>query len=368
MPRRRCLFRTLFAISVTFAFVALATPSAAASVIISSCSNPTLIKGTAELAADLDCSATGGLISFLPNGVLKMNGFTTTRVTVLCRASFGGNNVSGRCRVVGPGTMVDGVVDCNGSVRIQDLTLTGGWVSGHKVDVRNSTLIGSLTTDTVVRGWGFPGARIKILGSDIVGGEVGVDSEVSVLVKDSTVRDSTGRANLSGGVVSREHRIKVKDSTISGHADNGLDGNSVKVSGSTITANGAAGLRSRRRSSSTKKAGLSIKKSSVTANGVGVLAEGEQCLDCGPVDARVSESIVTGNLFSGVQSEQGQVRVSGNTTVTGNGTDAECGVTVACADIMSREEPSISNLSSCDTSYVMSTGIPGESWGVCALD
>jgi hypothetical protein len=56
------------------------------------------------------------------------------------------------------------------------------------------------------------------------------------------------------------------------------------------------------------------------------------------------------------------------TMLSGNGLDATCGVTQACADVGSSTEPRLDASSVCGTSYVSGSGMPGSSWGICTLD
>jgi hypothetical protein len=63
------------------------------------------------------------------------------------------------------------------------------------------------------------------------------------------------------------------------------------------------------------------------------------------------------------------VRLSGS-SVLGNGTNASCGVTETCADLAACEQsvPELSTDSSCNHSYILESGFPGNDWAVCALD
>ena len=53
--------------------------------------------------------------------------------------------------------------------------------------------------------------------------------------------------------------------------------------------------------------------------------------------------------------------------VTGNGTDASCGVSRTCADLATALEPRLTN-TTCDHSYDTNSGFPGTDWNVCTLD
>ena len=57
-----------------------------------------------------------------------------------------------------------------------------------------------------------------------------------------------------------------------------------------------------------------------------------------------------------------------NTTATGNGTGDGCGMTRSCANLMTCRQPKLDSTSSCATSYVNGSGLPGSDWNVCAAD
>jgi hypothetical protein len=57
-----------------------------------------------------------------------------------------------------------------------------------------------------------------------------------------------------------------------------------------------------------------------------------------------------------------------DTIVASNANDAECGVTIACPDLSTCKSPKLLGSSSCGTSHVTDSGLPGTSWGVCASD
>jgi hypothetical protein len=146
--------------------------------------------------------------------------------------------------------------------------------------------------------------------------------------------------------------VKLRDSLITGVSGNGVNGGNVKVEDSIVSANGGAGVRATDRIGGV--AGRSVggkavvKNSEITGNGVfGVVAE-----------------ISTG---FGSCSDQIRAKIS-DSVVAGNGTDADCGTTLACADAAGCNRVRISGSTMCETSYDMTSGFPGTNWGVCALD
>ena len=101
-----------------------------------------------------------------------------------------------------------------------------------------------------------------------------------------------------------------------------------------------------------------------TGNGIGVASD---------KGIKLTDSSVTGNIEVGVQvGETGCKSVTPpllkNTPVTGNGTGLDCGTTVACADIESCRSPRLLLGSTCGTSHVLDSGLPGDDWGVCSAD
>lgn len=72
---------------------------------------------------------------------------------------------------------------------------------------------------------------------------------------------------------------------------------------------------------------------------------------------------------TGYYADECQVKLSG-TIVVGNGHGATCGVSETCADLATclGRAPSLLSGSSCDTSYILGSGFPGNSWAVCAAD
>ena len=138
-----------------------------------------------------------------------------------------------------------------------------------------------------------------------------------VKVLSSEITNNFGHGiHADGGV-----KISLKDTLVSGNALNGYIQKGafvpVKISGGSITDNGLSGIHH------TEVVG------------------GGRCT----IAAKISDS-----------------------TITGNGTDeAVCGVSETCSDVSSCRLPNMSSVT-CDTSYDTTSGFPGTSWGICALD
>ncbi len=106
-----------------------------------------------------------------------------------------------------------------------------------------------------------------------------------------------------------------------------------------------------------------VRDSTITSSQFGVVADRL---------VKVIRSTVTDNRTVGVasgnfQCDPGKV-VAIDSMLTGNGTDPTCDVTINCADVASCKRAPILRRSVCDTSYVLDSGIPGSTLGVCDLD
>jgi len=106
-----------------------------------------------------------------------------------------------------------------------------------------------------------------------------------------------------------------------------------------------------------------VRDSTITGSQFGIVADRL---------VKVIRSTVTDNRTVGVasgnfQCDPGKV-VAIDSTITGNGTDPLCGVTITCADIESCKREPILRRTVCDTSYKLDSGMPGNTLGVCMLD
>ncbi len=279
------MFRRIAVTTITF--FALAHPVSAQTP-ITTCGQEA--SGSAQLAADLDCTGLAGNAVTLHGGSLAMNGHTITGgdIGVYCDRP---------CSVVGPG-LVTGSKYFN---------VDGFGTSVHlkQVDVTNAGYLGLQCWKTCV-----------------------VDGPATMSGNGDAVAGS-GNTKIRGMVTITGNDIAVSVSNSHGTA-------TVFVSGSTITGNNR-GIWTQRR--------IKLVDTSVTNNGVTGLLAGEfRCPRNGVI------SLV-------------------RSTVTGNDTDPSCGTTNVCADIMTcGTPPRLDETSTCDHSYVNSSGNPGDSWHVCTLD
>jgi hypothetical protein len=388
---------TTFAIPL-LSFVSLSlSPAAYAQVAVSTCG--TSYQGNGYLATDLFCS--GPAVTIQGYGELDLRGhtITTDEVGVLFDAEKGLT-----CRVVssegmgyiaGPGPPGAPLVSSHGirvigdgSVRIDNVTISNFQNGIHLSGLDNATLTSAVIERSFVRegvsssGTGVRGAfHVLLDGSSIRDNEsTGVDAS-SVRATDSeVVRNgavgisvsalaklirTTVADNGSTGVSHGQYRpLKAVDCVFSGNGASGVTSTSRRMTllRCEVSGNGDRGVS---HSSGTTK----IKDSGITGNaGAGVYSNS-------PTSSRgckmvVARSTVTGNAGHGlvcgsVDRTRLSIRKSG---VTANGGVAECGTTIACADLASDELPRIKKGATCDTSYVLDSGIPGSSWSVCALD
>lgn len=172
--------------------------------------------------------------------------------------------------------------------------------------------------------------------------------------------NGTIRASDEVGIVA-DGTVFVDNVTFSDHVGSVLTGGRARVSNSIFTGNGIVNS-----GSSQGGKNLVIRDSTLTGNFVGIGAWQKM---------KIIDSTVTGNLRSGIDTTGGlaftnlkrtKIKVV-DSIVTGNGTDPECGTTLACADLISNTLPRLRR-STCDTSHVIGSGLPGNSWGICALD
>lgn len=313
-------------------FVLLASPVPAAVTEITTCGQ-NVESSSAVLVADMDCS--GGLGGLVVAGTLDLAGHTFIGGSHLITARKVTSSVPG-------GT----IIGTGGTFETQQSILARSIENVAMVDVALRD-VGSISNVTLtnLRHWShLRSIRISdstIMGSGTLPGEVGIYA---------SVRSTEGRIKLvrsnvfatdgypirfnAAGVVSTIGKLLVIDSTISGggRPDDFLlfGARSVRVVRSTVEGSSGRGIGSGAESA------CSVRNSTVTGHA-------EAGLYCGVARLRATSAV-------------------------GNGTDPECGVTMACADIKAFEGAHIDASSVCDRSYRMYSGIPGDDWDICTLD
>lgn len=208
-----------------------------------------------------------------------------------------------------------------------------------RLDLAGFTLTGNAAFDVVRCQVG----QCTVVGpGTVTGGADGVRSDRGARVEGGAI--VTG--NTDAGVRS-DGSAKVLDSTVSGNDGDGVRSSArATVLRSTVSGNSGDGVRANK--------SAAIKDSTVGGNdGNGIDSD---------LTAKAVRSNVTGNGMDGLK---GQRVVLANSTATGNGISAECGVTDDCADLASAVRPSVGGTSSCGTSRDTENG---GTWGVCAND
>jgi hypothetical protein len=229
--------------------------------------------------------------------------------------AFGSDPVEVTCRLFSDG---------NGAVHYflaDDLDCTGiqaaiQFSPGSRLDLRGHTLTGMVL-------WARGNVRFDGPGTITGSPADGIRHSTGVL----TVRNAVITGNPRFGIVSLAGKVKLQNVTVSG---NGIDGvaayRSVQARDSIVTGNARFGISSR-------------------PDGTNVEG-GAPCTETAKASIKLHA-----------------------TAVTGNGTGTECGTTAACADLATcGRSPQIVKASSCDTSYVLESGIPGDTLGVCTAD
>jgi hypothetical protein len=148
--------------------------------------------------------------------------------------------------------------------------------------------------------------------------------------------------------------------TITGSTGAGVQGLlGVKAREVTITGN-ATGIAAHRTPATAK---VYVRETSITGN----MFHG---IDT-DLRARLKDSSVTNNGLNGVNVPSlGNSKISvQSSTLSGNGSDPACGDTITCADLATcNKPPALNRDSTCETSYVLGSGFPGVSFGICSSD
>jgi hypothetical protein len=411
--------------SLALILLLLATPSFAA-INVDTCGQ--VVSGDAVLIGDLDCSAYVGNAVTLDSGRLDLGGFTLIGGDgdgVHCNGSCSvfSSALGGTVRdATGFGIIADGTdlrveniavrdnglggvlggaathddpritvldsqvsnnggfgVDCfnnGGTLRIENTIITGN-ASAGVVGLECGTTLANVTITG--NGQGFSGIYLRMTNSDVSGNTgrginaegFGFCSQGYLCPRRLRIEDSTVDDNGAEGIFARAGVFLLRSSVSGNGADGIFDSgsvfnpnrelcSSVLIRESAINGNTGSGLRSGGRSAK-------IDQSDVTGNGSSGVDGFDGCQ--GRVKVQVSNSTIDGNALYGVRADaldRCTVRAS-DCQITGNGTDADCGVTLTCADVASCSLPSVRD-TSCETSYDLGSGFPGTSWGVCSLD
>ena len=192
-----------------------------------------------------------------------------------------------------------------------------------------------------------PGGSLDLRGFTITGGEYGVFCNGSCAV--------FGGGTVTGAVedgIAALKTIKVDDVTSSNNGFTGVKGGKTAiVTNSVLTGNGRSGVQSLGR----------VKLINIISQGNAGAGTDSGLL------ARIIGSTLTGNALGGALSDRISARDS---SILDNASDPRCGVSLACADVMTSDvgkKPRLNNVD-CATSYKGGNTPPGETWGVCSDD
>jgi hypothetical protein len=224
------------------------------------------------------------------------------------------------------------------TVRLEDSSvvdnLNEGLFGATHASLRDSVISGNGTT-------GVEAESVEMLRSEVNdNGGPGIDGFIAKAYK---IRYSSVSGNAQGGILalSTAGRLVLLYSSIQDNGGHGVDGfRSVKLKESSVSGNSGAGIRH------------------------------DTTLSNVRLRMRVAASTVTGNGTFGVLQFGGDhsLALQRAAVVSGNATNVDCGVTMACADVGSATLPKVSSSATCQTSHVHDSGIPGDSWGVCTND
>ena len=344
-----------------------------------------VVIGGGYLTGDLDCSATNDVAVRLDGRSLDLRGFTLHGSTsfisaIVCTRSckvhstepggiVSGGGISGapegggsvRLRVSNvivdspPGT-AGGVETSKGNVMIEDSVISNsggtGVFASRTVSISNSSVSGH-------GGVGVYGDRVKVKNSSIIGNQSDGVRGGKVSVKDSLVS-----ANTLQGIKGRE-RTFVKDSVVELNGTHGVAGSGVGFNGGNIKVFSSEILNNGEHGIFTDRPTLTVTGSTISGNWL------DGIHDSTLHKLKVTTSAVTNNGRSGIYLPWCRGARITDSTLTGNATDgAYCGTTATCADLSAcgSTPPVFVGSVTCDTSYDVESGFPGNSLGVCSLD
>lgn len=238
-----------------------------------------------------------------------------------------------------------------------DLDCTG--FAGHAVDIH--------------------GGKLDMNGHTLTGGNGGISCDGNCKI----IGPGTVTASAGIGINALDSPVRVQQVDVTDHAVYGVQcGKGCTLNGPmTISGNGVgvrAGHTAKLRVVTLSGNGIGVDASNNDDRGHALLFDSTVTGNVTGVSAdrlvKTSNTTVTGNSEIGVDVDDGSCSGKGlasikGGTVTGNGTDSDCGTTVACADLATcKTPPHLAGGATCDHSYVNGSGIPGSDWDVCALD
>jgi hypothetical protein len=373
--------RTRIALALLLATVA----TSEAQTMISSCG--ITLTGDGALTQDIVCG--GDFAVRMENGgTLDLQGFSiTSELGVFCETRFDCRvqSTGATGRLIASGAAQVGLQQLGDGPTILDNVSVEGFAVGISINSASSKL--KLQSSAIVESslFGISGnaGQAYLENSAVTDGEgsfgitaIGkltlVDSEIS---RNDGIGVDAGKVNMVGssiadngdaGIVARTVKIQ-RLSSVTGNTGDGVRAYApepkakVKIYDSTILENGGSGLYG---FESIKASNASLSDNAIA----GALQTNDGFEPT--IGMSLKECLVTGNGQFGLRQEGGEFRKLSvqDTAVTGNGTLVTCGTETPCADISSTREPTLRGDSTCGTSYVSDSGLPGQSWNVCTGD
>ena len=372
-----------FAGAILTLVMAGAAPAGATAVPVTSCGQ--VVDGLGELTGNLDCTGSSQPAVHLNHAsTLDLAGFT------LSGGSGDGVECEGRCAVISTsdgGTIRDfggnGIVNRSlafedGSIRVNHLTIQGNGAAGVTLDQPDGTVAVSKSTvtgnggigvfspaqlrvsKTTVSDNGFEGVvggAVQVLESLVTGNGAGVEAASYLKLSYTDILGNLGDGVRAGVTMTTWH-VHIQHNGGSGIVMSSI-GSRVTIQFAEISDNAVDGIRV----DGPQERMIRLKLAFIRRNG----RHGVVSRNVGVYQSRIDD-----NTMDGILAEPGGepclVRLK-QYTITGNGSDASCGVSVACADVASCLAPvAISSSTVCGTSYDTTSGFPGTSWGVCEDD
>jgi hypothetical protein len=235
-------------------------------------------------------------------------------------------------------------------------------VEDYAVVIHHGTL--TLHGFTITGGWGvFCDGPCKVVGPGTITGseQFGINGFGSSLkVKDVTLTNNALDAIQS-----------YRNCKIEGPAPIMNNGGGIRAAGNLTARNLTIADNAYEAINASNNAGIShvtLRAVTMTGNGFGILTQN---------GAKIVDSVITGNGQSGIQDNfincdhPSSLIVLKNSTVTGNDTDPDCGITKICYDLGTcggSTPPRLLKGSTCDHSYAVDSGNPGSDLNVCTLD
>jgi hypothetical protein len=138
-------------------------------------------------------------------------------------------------------------------------------------------------------------------------------------------------------------------------------GGKLKISNLAITDNQFMAIDASNNASSAR---VTARNVTITGNRAGILADGGMKI----IDSTISNNAEFGVKAALLSCEHKATVAAKGSTITGNDTSAECGVSLVCFDVGTCFVPPRLKTTTCEHSYDYSSGNPGNDWNACSLD